>query len=390
LRDPTTDTNEATDPLHFACLFGTRPEAIKMAPLVLRLRETAGIRTSVITTGQHREMLDQVLGFFGITPDIRLDAMQSGQSISRLMSRLLSELDGVLQPLQPSVVLVHGDTMTTLAASMSAFYAGIPVAHVEAGLRTSNLLSPWPEESNRRLTSVLTRFHFAPTEQAKDALLTEGHAPDNIWVTGNTVIDALMDAIALIDGDPVRRRQLQTALPMPKAQRRLILVTGHRRENFDGGLAELCEALARIAQRGDVEIIFPIHLNPVVQNVVRSRLSGDPAIHLLPPLDYPTFVTAMRSAHLILTDSGGIQEEAPSLGKPVLVLRDTTERPEGIRAGTVRLIGTNTETVVAETSRLLDDHKHYEAMSTAHNPYGDGKASIRIVETLQAQLGRGS
>jgi UDP-N-acetylglucosamine 2-epimerase len=335
-------------------------------------------------------MLDQVLGFFGITPDIRLDAMQSGQSISRLMSRLLSELDGVLQPLQPSVVLVHGDTMTTLAASMSAFYAGIPVAHVEAGLRTSNLLSPWPEESNRRLTSVLTRFHFAPTEQAKDALLTEGHAPDNIWVTGNTVIDALMDAIALIDGDPVRRRQLQTALPMPKAQRRLILVTGHRRENFDGGLAELCEALARIAQRGDVEIIFPIHLNPVVQNVVRSRLSGDPAIHLLPPLDYPTFVTAMRSAHLILTDSGGIQEEAPSLGKPVLVLRDTTERPEGIRAGTVRLIGTNTETVVAETSRLLDDHKHYEAMSTAHNPYGDGKASIRIVETLQAQLGRGS
>lgn len=379
-----------TRPLHFACVFGTRPEAIKMAPLVRRLRDTAGIRTSVITTGQHREMLDQVLQFFRITPDIRLDAMQAGQSISKLMSRLLADLDVALGSLEPSVVLVHGDTMTTLAAAMSSFYGGFPVAHVEAGLRTSNLLSPWPEESNRRLTSVLTRFHFAPTEQAKAALLAEGHAAGQIWVTGNTVIDALLDAIALIDGDPARRRQLQDALPVPDGQRRLILVTGHRRENFDGGLAALCEALARIARRGDVEIVFPIHLNPVVQDVVRGRLSGDPAIHLLPPLDYPTFVTAMRSAHLILTDSGGIQEEAPSLGKPVLVLRDTTERPEGIRAGTVRLIGTNTDTVVAETSRLLDDQRHYEAMATAHNPYGDGKASMRIVEALQAQLAAGS
>lgn len=379
-----------TRPLHFACVFGTRPEAIKMAPLVRRLRDTAGIRTSVITTGQHREMLDQVLQFFRITPDIRLDAMQAGQSISKLMSRLLADLDVALGSLEPSVVLVHGDTMTTLAAAMSSFYGGFPVAHVEAGLRTSNLLSPWPEESNRRLTSVLTRFHFAPTEQAKAALLAEGHAAGQIWVTGNTVIDALLDAIALIDGDPARRRQLQDALPVPDGQRRLILVTGHRRENFDGGLAALCEALARIARRGDVEIVFPIHLNPVVQDVVRGRLSGDPAIHLLPPLDYPTFVTAMRSAHLILTDSGGIQEEAPSLGKPVLVLRDTTERPEGIRAGTVRLIGTNTDTVVAETSRLLDDQRHYEAMATAHNPYGDGKAAMRIVEALQAQLAAGS
>lgn len=379
-----------TRPLHFACVFGTRPEAIKMAPLVRRLRETAGIRTSVITTGQHREMLDQVLQFFHITPDIRLDAMQAGQSISMLMSRLLADLDVALGSLEPSVVLVHGDTMTTLAAAMSSFYGGFPVAHVEAGLRTSNLLSPWPEESNRRLTSVLTRFHFAPTEQAKAALLAEGHAPEQIWVTGNTVIDALLDAIALIDGDPARRRQLQDALPAPDGQRRLILVTGHRRENFDGGLAALCEALARIARRGDVEIVFPIHLNPVVQDVVRGRLSGDPAIHLLPPLDYPTFVTAMRSAHLILTDSGGIQEEAPSLGKPVLVLRDTTERPEGIRAGTVRLIGTHTETVVAETSRLLDDQQHYDAMATAHNPYGDGKAAMRIVEALQARLAAGN
>lgn len=375
-----------TGPLHFACVFGTRPEAIKMAPLVRRLRETPGIRTSVITTGQHREMLDQVLQFFHITPDIRLDAMQSGQSISKLMSRLLADLETALQSLQPSIVLVHGDTMTTLAAAMSSFYAGFPVAHVEAGLRTSNLLSPWPEESNRRLTSVLTRFHFAPTEQARAALLAEGHPPEQIWVTGNTVIDALMDAVALIDSDPTRKQQLENALPPPSGNRRQILVTGHRRENFDGGLAALCEALARISQRDDVEIIFPIHLNPVVQNVVRSRLSGNPAIHLLPPLDYPTFVTAMRSAHLILTDSGGIQEEAPSLGKPVLVLRDTTERPEGIRAGTVRLIGTNTDTVVRETALLLDDQKHYAAMSAAHNPYGDGKASMRIVETLRSQL----
>jgi UDP-N-acetylglucosamine 2-epimerase len=384
------DISKTTEPLHFACVLGTRPEAIKMAPLVRRLRNTTGVRTSVITTGQHREMLDQVLQFFAVTPDVRLDVMQSGQSISKLMSRLLADLETTLQSLQPSVVLVHGDTMTTLAAAMSSFYASFPVAHVEAGLRTSNLLSPWPEESNRRLTSVLTRFHFAPTEQARTVLLAEGHAPDHIWVTGNTVIDALMDAVTLIDRDPVKRRQLQSALPVPGGQRRLILVTGHRRENFDGGLAALCEALARIAQRGDVEIVFPIHLNPVVQDVVRKRLSGDPAIHLLPPLDYPTFVTAMRSAHIILTDSGGIQEEAPSLGKPVLVLRDTTERPEGILAGTVRLIGTNTETVVAETFRLLDDPKHYEAMSTAHNPYGDGKASIRIVEALQARLTAGT
>ena len=341
-----------TQQLHFACVFGTRPEAIKMAPLVRRLRETAGIRTSVITTGQHREMLDQVLHFFGITPDIRLDAMQSGQSISRLMSRLLSDLEGVLQSLQPSVVLVHGDTMTTLAASMSAFYAGIPVAHVEAGLRTSNLLSPWPEESNRRLTSVLTSFHFAPTEQARTALLAEGHCAGQYLGNGQ-------HGNRRLDGCHRTDRQrpghddssCRTPCPCHGDTGGLILVTGHRRENFDGGLADLCEALARIAQRGDVEIVFPIHLNPVVQNVVRSRLSGNPAIHLLPPLDYPTFVTAMRSAHLILTDSGGIQEEAPSLGKPVLVLRDTTERPEGILAGTVRLIGTNTETVVAETSQ---------------------------------------
>jgi UDP-N-acetylglucosamine 2-epimerase len=379
-----------TGEMHFVCVFGTRPEAIKMAPLVRRLRDSAGIRTSVITTGQHREMLDQVLQFFHITPDIRLDAMQSGQSIPKLISRLLADLEGALQSLNPGVVLVHGDTMTTLAAAMSAFYGGFPVAHVEAGLRTSNLLSPWPEESNRRLTSVLTSFHFAPTSQARDALLAEGYPADRIWVTGNTVIDALMDAVALIDGDPARKQQLQAALPAPAANRRQILVTGHRRENFDGGLAGLCRALTRIAQRGDVEIMFPIHLNPVVQDVVRSSLSGNPAIHLLPPLDYPSFVTAMRSAHLILTDSGGIQEEAPSLGKPVLVLRDTTERPEGIRAGTVRLIGTNTDTIVRETCMLLDDQAHYEAMSTAHNPYGDGKASMRIVEALQGQLAAGT
>lgn len=357
-----------------------------MAPLVRRLRDTTGIRTSVITTGQHREMLDQVLQFFQITPDIRLDTMLPGQSLSNLMARLLSDLEKVMLSLQPSVALVHGDTMTTLAGAMSAFYAGVPVAHVEAGLRTNNLLSPWPEESNRRLTSVLTKFHFAPTEQAKASLLAEGYGPDKIQVTGNTVIDALMDAITLIDSDPLRKQQLQSALPAPQKEKRRILVTGHRRENFDGGLESLCKALTRIALRGDVEIVFPIHLNPIVQDTVRSSLFGNPAIHLLPPLDYPTFVTAMRSAHLILTDSGGIQEEAPSLGKPVLVLRDTTERPEGILAGTVRLTGTNEDTVVAETFRLLDDQQHYESMSTAHNPYGDGQASMRIVEALKKQL----
>jgi UDP-N-acetylglucosamine 2-epimerase (non-hydrolysing) len=373
---------------HFVCIFGTRPEAIKMAPVVRRLRSTEGVRTSVVTSGQHHEMLDQVLEFFEIEPDIRLDVMREGQTLSALSARLLTGLQPAIESLKPSAVLVHGDTATTVAGAMASFYARVPVAHVEAGLRTNNLYSPWPEESNRRLTAVLTRFHFAPTDHARNALLAEGHDSRTIWVTGNTVIDALMDAVREIEKNPSLRIQIEKMLPPTDPRRRRILVTGHRRENFDGGLASLCDALNRLVARGDVEVVFPIHLNPIVQEVVRSRMSQGSSIHLLPPLDYPSFVTVMQSAHIILTDSGGIQEEAPSLGKPVLVLRDTTERPEAVEAGTVRVIGTDTARIVAEVSRLLDEPDEYAAMSMAHNPYGDGHAASRIVDALIAHFVR--
>jgi len=377
-----------TKPLHFACVFGTRPEAIKMAPLVRRLRDTAGIRTSVITTGQHREMLDQVLQFFHITPDIRLDAMQAGQSISKLMSRLLADLDVALGSLEPSVVLVHGDTMTTLAAAMSSFYGGFPVAHVEAGLRTSNLLSPWPEESNRRLTSVLTRFHFAPTEQAKAALLAEGHAPDQIWVTGNTVIDALLLAVQQVRKNPPEIPgwpQADVALD----GRQMVLITGHRRENFGDGLDSICRAIAELARRfPEARFVYPVHLNPNVRQPVGQILAGAGRdnIHLIEPLPYLPFVRLMDRSTLILTDSGGVQEEAPSLGKPVLVMREETERAEAIEAGVARLVGTDSGRIVAEVSRLLSDANARSQMARSVNPYGDGKASERIIEACVKTL----
>lgn len=354
-----------------------------MAPVIRRLQSTCEARLSVVTSGQHREMLDQVLDFFGIVPDIKLDVMQEGQSLADLTARLLVDLRVVFQGLRPSLVFVHGDTTTTFAAALSAFYCKIPVAHVEAGLRTNDIYSPWPEEVNRRLTGALSSFNFAPTEHARSALLAEGHSRDNIWVTGNTVIDALMDAVQLINDQPDLQRRISNALPMGRHGKRRILVTGHRRENFDSGLSSLCEALNKLVQRGDVEILFPIHLNPTVQNIVRGSLSGNPDIHLLPPLNYPTFVAAMRSSYLILTDSGGVQEEAPSLGKPVLVLRDTTERPEAVDAGTVRVIGTESARIIEEVNFLLDHETRYVQMSMAHNPYGDGQASDRIVMALR-------
>lgn len=363
-------------------VFGTRPEAIKMAPIVRRLAETAGITSLVCVTGQHRQMLDQVLDLFAIRPDRDLDLMRAGQGLTYITTAVLERMAAVYADLRPDRVLVQGDTTTTFAAALAAFYAKIPVGHVEAGLRTGNVHSPWPEEMNRRLTTRLADLHFPPTEQSRRNLLAEGVDPARIAVTGNTVIDALLDALAILDRDPARAAEVERLLPPPAPGKRLILVTGHRRENFDGGLERVAHGLLRLVARGDVEIVYPVHLNPNVQLVAQGMLAAHPAIRLIPPLDYLPFVALMRRADLIITDSGGVQEEAPSLGKPVLVTRDTTERPEAVEAGTVVLVGTDAARLVDRTSRLLDDKAAYEAMSFAHNPYGDGRAAGRIVERL--------
>ncbi|MEO8715417.1 MAG: UDP-N-acetylglucosamine 2-epimerase (non-hydrolyzing) [Acetobacteraceae bacterium] len=363
-------------------VFGTRPEAIKMAPIVRRLEAMPGITSLVCVTAQHRQMLDQVLDLFAIRPDRDLDLMRAGQGLTYITTAVLERIGAVFEELRPDRVLVQGDTTTTFAAALAAFYAKIPVAHVEAGLRTGNVHSPWPEEMNRRLTTGLADLHFPPTEQSRRNLLAEGVDPKRIKVTGNTVIDALLDALAILDADPVRAASVERQLPPPMAGKRLILVTGHRRENFDGGLERVASGLLRLADRGDVEIVYPVHLNPNVQEVAQAMLAAHPAIRLIAPLDYLPFVALMRRADLIVTDSGGVQEEAPSLGKPVLVTRDTTERPEAVEAGTVMLVGTDADLLVSRASRLLDDRTAYEAMSFAHNPYGDGKAAGRIVERL--------
>jgi UDP-N-acetylglucosamine 2-epimerase len=363
-------------------VFGTRPEAIKMAPIVRRLAQAPGITSMVCVTAQHRQMLDQVLNLFAIKPDCDLDLMRDGQGLTYVTTAVLERLHDVYQELKPDRVLVQGDTTTTFAAALAAFYAKIPVAHVEAGLRTGNIHSPWPEEMNRRLTTHIADLHFPPTETAKQNLLHEGVDPARIAVTGNTVIDALLDALAILDADPARAAAIDAHLPRTDPSRRLILVTGHRRENFDGGLQRVAQGLLRLAGRGDVEIVYPVHLNPNVRQVAETVLSASPAIHLIPPLDYLPFIRLMHRADLIITDSGGVQEEAPSLGKPVLVTRDTTERPEAVEAGTVELVGTDADLLVARANRLLDDRAAYDAMSFAHNPYGDGKAAARILESL--------
>jgi UDP-N-acetylglucosamine 2-epimerase len=363
-------------------VFGTRPEAIKMAPVIRRLAAVPGITPLVCVTAQHRQMLDQVLALFGITPDLDLDVMRAGQGLTYITTAVLERLGEAYRQLQPDRVLVQGDTTTTFAAALAAFYAKVPVGHVEAGLRTGNMYSPWPEEMNRRLTSRIADLHFPPTEQAKRNLLQEGIDPARIVVTGNTVIDALLEALAILDADPARLAAIDRELPRNNPAKRLILVTGHRRENFDGGLERVARGLLRLAARGDVEIVYPVHLNPTVQLVAETVLGAHPAIRLIPPLDYLPFVHLMRRAELIVTDSGGVQEEAPSLGKPVLVTRDTTERPEALEAGTVELVGTDTDRLVASATRLLDDRAAYERMSFAHNPYGDGQAAARIAEAL--------
>jgi UDP-N-acetylglucosamine 2-epimerase len=368
-------------------VFGTRPEAIKMAPVVAALRAEPGIEVLVTVTAQHRQMLDQVVGLFGIAVDDDLDLMAPRQSLPDLFGRILAGMTAVLERRRPDLVLVHGDTSTTLGAALAAFYARIPVAHVEAGLRTGNLQAPWPEEANRRLTAPLCNLHFAPTAGARRNLLGEGIDPATVHVTGNTVIDALLSVVGRLEREPALRAAVDAALPATDPARRLVLVTGHRRENFGAGFEDICLALRDLASREDVQVVYPVHLNPQVQEPV-ARLLGDcPSVMLVEPLDYLPFVELMRRAHLILTDSGGVQEEAPSLGKPVLVMRETTERPEAVEAGTVRLVGTDRARIVAEAARLLDDADAYRAMAMAHNPYGDGQAAARIAAIV---AGRGA
>jgi UDP-N-acetylglucosamine 2-epimerase (non-hydrolysing) len=327
-------------------------------------------------------MLDQVLDLFEISPDYDLDLMRPGQGLEDITAGVLHALSPVLDEFQPNLVLVHGDTTTTLAASLAAYYRKIPVGHVEAGLRTGDILSPWPEEVNRKVAGAIASLHFAPTEQSKRNLLAEAVSADAIIVTGNTVIDALIDVVAKLEGDSEQMAEFEKRFDL-NPEKRMILVTGHRRESFGDGFVRICDALAELAARDDVEIVYPVHLNPNVKGPVEEKLSGFRNVHLIPPQEYLPFVYLMSRAAVILTDSGGVQEEAPSLGKPVLVMRETTERPEAVDAGTVKLVGTDSALIVSEVNRLLDDKAAYEAMSFAHNPYGDGKAVDRILSRIR-------
>lgn len=364
-------------------VFGTRPEAIKMCPLVNVLKGEESFDTRVCVTAQHREMLDQVLDLFEITPDYDLNVMKPGQTLPQLTANILTGLDPVLSDFQPDIVLVHGDTSTTFTASLAAFYQQIPVGHVEAGLRTGNLYSPWPEEANRTLTGVLSELHFAPTPQSEKNLLAERVPQERISVTGNTVIDALLTVVEQIKTNRQLTDELHSRFPFLSDDKKLLLVTGHRRESFGGGFERICQALANIASASpELNIVYPVHLNPNVQEPVNRLLNEHSNIHLIAPQDYLPFVYLMYRSDIILTDSGGIQEEAPSLGKPVLVMRDTTERPEALEAGTVKLVGTDTQLICSEVARLLEDQEYYEKISFAHNPYGDGKACERIKQAL--------
>ncbi|MFG6531410.1 MULTISPECIES: non-hydrolyzing UDP-N-acetylglucosamine 2-epimerase [unclassified Sulfitobacter] len=362
-------------------VFGTRPEAIKMAPVYEVLKATPGLDVRVAVTAQHREMLDQVLLLFGIEPDYDLNVMKPGQGLTEITAAVLAGLKPVFEEYAPDLLLVHGDTTTTLSASLAAYYQQIPVGHVEAGLRTGNIYSPWPEEINRKVTGTIARLHFVPTEKAASNLKSEGVPSVRISITGNTVIDALLDVVERLENDPQQSAVYDSEFGIDPT-RRLILVTGHRRESFGGGFERICTALATLAKREDVQIIYPVHLNPNVKGPVEISLGELERVKLIAPQDYLPFVHLMRRADIILTDSGGVQEEAPSLGKPVLVMRDTTERPEAVDAGTVKLVGTDADLIIRETSRLLDDQAAYDAMSRAHNPYGDGLASQRVRDAV--------
>ena len=365
-------------------IFGTRPEAIKMAPLVKALNAAEGIDAKVCVTAQHREMLDQVLELFEIVPDYDLNIMKPGQSLYDVTTNILLGLKPILEEFKPDLVLVHGDTSTTLSASLAAFYQQIPVGHVEAGLRTGNLSSPWPEEGNRKLTGAITKLHFAPTQTSQQNLLNEAVKADDILVTGNTVIDALLQVVDKVKTDTDLIATLKAKFPELDETKKLILVTGHRRESFGGGFERICEALVEIATaHPDTQILYPMHLNPNVREPVNRILKNVDNVHLIEPQDYLPFVYLMNQAHIIVTDSGGVQEEAPSLGKPVLVMRDTTERPEAVEAGTVKLVGTDKARIVSEVNNLLTNAQEYQSMSRAHNPYGDGKACERIVAKIK-------
>ncbi len=378
-----------TDRKRVMLVFGTRPEAIKMAPLVKAFQnEAERFETIVCVTAQHRQMLDQVLHLFDIEPDYDLDVMKPGQDLYEVTANILLGLRPVLSDVKPDVVLVHGDTATTMATALASYYQKIAVGHVEAGLRTHNIYSPWPEEGNRQVTGRLTTYHFAPTERSRLNLLAENVDSSHIVVTGNTVIDALLSVVKRIESDSRLEEALERLIEKEgyrlRNDRKMILVTGHRRENFGQGFLNICEALKKLASENpDIDIVYPVHLNPNVQKPVKEILSDVTNVYLIDPLDYEPFVFLMNRAHFILTDSGGIQEEAPSLGKPVLVMRDTTERPEAVEAGTVRLVGTDKEAIIRECRRLLRDSEAYERMAKAHNPYGDGRACERIVNYLK-------
>lgn len=368
-------------------IFGTRPEAIKMAPVFHELCKLEKIETTIAVTAQHREMLDQVLDLFKMNPNFDLNIMRSTQTLPEITSNVLLGITRILKEYRPNLVLVHGDTSTTFSATLAAFYERIPVAHVEAGLRTGDIYSPWPEEVNRKLTTIMTQIHFAPTSNSAANLLKEGVKKENIYITGNTVIDALLSVDKKLQDQEQLSHDFDAELHIDSSKN-IILVTGHRRENFGKGFERICDALQEVAEIPNVQIIYSVHLNPNVQGPVEKKLSGFDNIILLNPQNYLPFVHLMRRASLILTDSGGIQEEAPSLGKPVLVMRDTTERPEAVDAGTVKLVGTDTKLIVNEVKKLLTDKNYYDSISNVYNPYGDGSASVTIKNIIENFLNK--
>lgn len=363
-------------------VFGTRPEAIKMAPVVKACKARPELDVKVCVTAQHRQMLDQVMDIFGLTADFDLNVMAPNQTLADVTCKVLKGMEGVFAEWKPDMILVQGDTTTVMAAALAAFYHKIAIGHVEAGLRTGNLYSPWPEEANRLLAGCLANQHYAPTPRSRDNLLKENKDPATVFVTGNTVIDALHEAVKIMDGDAALKARLATQFPFLDPAKRLVLVTGHRRENFGDGFIHICNAIRRVAERPDVQVVYPMHMNPNVRRPVNEILGGLVNVHLIEPLDYLSFLYMMRHSYLIMTDSGGVQEEAPSLGKPVIVMRDTTERPEAVDAGTVILAGTETDAMASAAERLLDDRAFYDKMAHSVNPYGDGLAARRIAELV--------
>lgn len=366
---------------HFLILLGTRPEAIKLFPVIKRLKAEKSIAVTVCATAQHRQLLDQVLKLANVVPDFDLNVMTANQTLDHLTARLLAEIGEVLERVQPTRVIVQGDTATAMTGALASYYHRIPVSHVEAGLRSGDVYAPWPEEVNRKIVGSIADQHFAPTERAARALRMENVSSERIHVTGNTVVDALILAKAMVDADPSLSSRWD-GIRQHHGNRRIILVTCHRRENFGGGVLNIVDALQAILNREDVAIVLPVHPNPNVHDVFAARLSNHPRVVLISPQQYTDFVSLLSLCHLVLTDSGGVQEEAPAFGKPVLVMRETTERPEGIEAGTARLVGANYERIVEETFRLLDDDETYATMARSHNPFGDGRASERIVKVL--------